>query len=86
MSKNGKEALLYIFPAAALFLIFFYWPLLQNIYLSFFSWNMVSPTMKFVGIENFTELLASAELLKILLNTVLFVVIMLVLNFVLPYI
>ncbi len=86
MSKNGKEALLYIFPAVALFLIFFYWPLLQNIYLSFFSWNMVSPTMKFVGIENFTELLASAELLKILLNTVLFVVIMLVLNFVLPYI
>lgn len=86
MSKNGKEALLYIFPAVALFLIFFYWPLLQNIYLSFFSWNMVSPTMKFVGIENFTELLASAELLKILLNTVLFVAIMLVLNFVLPYI
>lgn len=86
MSKNGKEALLYIFPAAALFLIFFYWPLLQNIYMSFFSWNMVSPTMKFVGIENFTELLASAELLKILLNTVLFVAIMLVLNFVLPYI
>lgn len=86
MSKNGKEALLYIFPAAALFLIFFYWPLLQNIYLSFFSWNMVSPTMKFVGIENFTELLASAELLKILLNTVLFVAIMLVINFVLPYI
>ena len=86
MSKNGKEALLYIFPAAALFLIFFYWPLLQNIYLSFFSWNMVSPTMKFVDIENFTELLASAELLKILLNTVLFVAIMLVLNFVLPYI
>lgn len=86
MSKNGKEALLYIFPAAALFLIFFYWPLLQNIYLSFFSWNMVSPTMKFVGVENFTELLVSAELLKILLNTVLFVAIMLVLNFVLPYI
>ncbi len=85
MSKNSKEALLYIFPAAALFLLFFYWPLLQNIYLSFFSWNMVSPTMKFVGIENFTELLASAELLKILLNTVLFVAIMLILNFVLPY-
>ncbi len=86
MSKNSREALLYIFPAAALFLIFFYWPLLQNIYLSFFSWNMVSPTMKFVGIENFTDLFASAELLKILLNTVLFVGIMLVLNFVLPYI
>lgn len=86
MSKNTKEALCYLFPAAALFAIFFYWPLLQNIYLSFFSWNMVSPVMKFVALENFTEVLTSAELVKILLNTVLFVGIMLILNFLLPYI
>lgn len=86
MSKNTKEALGYLFPAAALFLIFFYWPLLQNIYLSFFSWNMVSPVMKFVALENFAEVLKSTELIKILINTVLFVGIMLVLNFVLPYI
>ena len=86
MSKNSKEAFLYLLPAAALFIVFFYWPLLQNIYLSFFSWNMVSPNMTFVGLENFTHILGSAELIKILINTVLFVVIMLILNFVLPYI
>ena len=73
-------------PAGLLFLVFFYWPLLQNAYLSLFSWNMVSPNMKFVGAENFSVIFASPELWKILLNTVLFVVIMLVLNFVLPYI
>lgn len=86
MSKNSFQAALYLLPAGLLFLVFFYWPLLQNAYLSLFSWNMVSPNMKFVGAENFSVILASPELWKILLNTVLFVVIMLVLNFVLPYI
>ena len=86
MSKNSFQAALYLLPAGLLFLAFFYWPLLQNAYLSLFSWNMVSPNMKFVGAENFSVIFASPELWKILLNTVLFVVIMLVLNFVLPYI
>ena len=86
MSKNSFQAALYLLPAGLLFLVFFYWPLLQNAYLSLFSWNMVSPNMKFVGAENFSVICASPELWKILLNTVLFVVIMLVLNFVLPYI
>ena len=86
MSKNSFQAALYLLPAGLLFLIFFYWPLLQNAYLSLFSWNMVSPNMKFVGAENFSVIFASPELWKILLNTVLFVVIMLLLNFVLPYI
>ena len=86
MSKNSFQAALYLLPAGLLFLVFFYWPLLQNAYLSLFSWNMVSPNMKFVGAENFSVIFASPELWKILLNTVLFVVIMLVLNFMLPYI
>ena len=86
MSKNSFQAALYLLPAGLLFLVFFYWPLLQNAYWSLFSWNMVSPNMKFVGAENFSVIFASPELWKILLNTVLFVVIMLVLNFVLPYI
>lgn len=86
MSKNSFQAALYLLPAGLLFLVFFYWPLLQNAYLSLFSWNMVSPNMKFVGAENFSVIFTSPELWKILLNTVLFVVIMLVLNFVLPYI
>ena len=86
MSKNSLQAALYLLPAGLLFAIFYYWPLLQNAYLSLFSWNMVSPRMKYVGLENFSVIFASPELWKILLNTVLFVVIMLVLNFVLPYI
>lgn len=68
MRKNNLEVCLYLLPAAVLFIVFFYWPLLQNLYLSFFSWNMVSPNMKFVGVENYIEILTTAEVLKILLD------------------
>ena len=85
MSKNVKEAFWYLIPSVILFLVFFYWPLIQNIYLSFFSWNMVSPTMKYVGFKNFADILSSPELIKIMINTVLFISFMLILIFVLPY-
>lgn len=85
MEKNKWHAFLFLLPSIFFFVVFSYWPLLQNLYLSFFSWNMVSPDMTFVGIENYTAVLGSEELIKILANTVVFVAIMLVLNFVLPY-
>lgn len=85
MEKNKWHAFLFLLPSIFFFVVFSYWPLLQNLYLSFFSWNMVSPNMTFVGIENYIAVLGSEELIKILANTVVFVAIMLVLNFVLPY-
>lgn len=85
MEKNKWHAFLFLLPSIFFFVVFSYWPLLQNLYLSFFSWNMVSLNMTFVGIENYTAVLGSEELIKILANTVVFVAIMLVLNFVLPY-
>lgn len=85
MEKRKWQAFLFLLPSIFFFVVFSYWPLLQNLYLSFFSWNMVSPNMKFVGLDNYVSVLGSEELIKILVNTVVFVAIMLVLNFVLPY-
>ena len=85
MEKRKWQAFLFLLPSVLFFVVFSYWPLLQNLYLSFFSWNMVSPNMKFVGLDNYVSVLGSEELIKILVNTVVFVAIMLVLNFVLPY-
>lgn len=85
MEKRKWQAFLFLLPSVFFFAVFSYWPLLQNLYLSFFSWNMVSPNMKFVGLDNYVSVLGSEELIKILVNTVVFVGIMLVLNFVLPY-
>lgn len=85
MEKRKWQAFLFLLPSVFFFAVFSYWPLLQNLYLSFFSWNMVSPNMKFVGLDNYVSVLGSEELIKILVNTIVFVGIMLVLNFVLPY-
>lgn len=85
MEKRKWQAFLFLLPSVFFFAVFSYCPLLQNLYLSFFSWNMVSPNMKFVGLDNYVSVLGSEELIKILVNTVVFVAIMLVLNFVLPY-
>lgn len=85
MEKRKWQAFLFLLPSVFFFAVFSYWPLLQNLYLSFFSWNMVSPNMKFVGLDNYISVLGSEELIKILVNTIVFVAIMLVLNFVLPY-
>lgn len=85
MSKNSKQAILYLLPASLVFIVFYYWPLLQNMYISLFSWNMISPQMKYIGLDNYVEIFSTPEIGKIFLNTVLFVAIMLVLNFILPY-
>ena len=85
MEKRKWQAFLFLLPSVFFFAVFSYWPLLQNLYLSFFSWNMVSPNMKFVGLDNYVSVLGSEELIKILVNPVVFLAIMLVLNFVLPY-
>lgn len=66
MNKAKWPAFCFLLPAVLLFIIFFYWPLLQNLYLSFFSWNMISPTMKYVGLSNYIDILGSKELYKII--------------------
>lgn len=85
MNANYRQAGLFLAPACAIFLIFFYWPLVQDLWLSFHSWNMISPNMKYVGWQNYLQLFSGAELGKILLNTLLYIILLLILNFVLPY-
>ena len=86
MHKSNWQAWLFLLPATILFSIFFYTPLFENLYLSFFEWNMISPTMKFVGATNYKSIFDSAELIKIFYNTIFLVVVLLFLNFILPYI
>lgn len=85
MKSRITQPVLLLAPAAITLFVFVYWPLLQNLWLSFYSWNMVSPTMKFVGLDNFSAILASSDLPKILGNTLLYVIVLLLLNFLLPY-
>ena len=59
MNPLSRKGTLLFVPAALVFIIFYYWPLLANIGLSFFSWNMVSSKMKFVGLDNYAAIQSS---------------------------
>lgn len=77
---------LFILPSLAVFAVFMFWPVVNTIYLSFFSWNMIKPTKEFVGFENYIQIFSDPMAYKIMGNTFLYIVILLLLNFVAPYI
>lgn len=89
LRQTKREQLLawtFILPALAVFLVFMFWPLAYTFYLSFFKWNMVAPTKTFVGLKNYISLLKDKVTLQLLLNTLLYILILVVFNFVIPYI
>lgn len=65
---------LFVLPALLVFLAFFLYPIGYMIYLSFTSWNLISPDKEFVGIANYLELFAEPEFHQVLFNTFLYTV------------
>ncbi len=59
-------------PALIILGTFVLYPIFYMVYLSFFSWNMMS-AMKFVGFDNFTALFASPTFHLVLQNTFVYV-------------
>ena len=85
-AKEKRLAILYILPALLVFVLFMFYPLVYTLYLSFFKWNMVSPNMRFVGLRNYINLLTDPVTVKIAENTLLYIVILVLFNFLLPYV
>ncbi|WP_095660844.1 carbohydrate ABC transporter permease [Corynebacterium glaucum] len=67
----GLAALL-ILPNLALLILFTYRPLIDNIRISFYNWNISSPNMTFVGLKNYTDWLQAPETPTVVWNTVIF--------------
>jgi sn-glycerol 3-phosphate transport system permease protein len=69
---NWEKIRPYVFiaPAIALFLAYFIYPIFYLIYLSFTSWNLISPKKEFVGLGNYQELISSDEFQLIITNTI----------------
>ncbi|MDK8692923.1 sugar ABC transporter permease [Corynebacterium sp. MSK158] len=59
-------------PNLILLAVFTYRPLLDNIRLSFFNWNISSPTSTFVGLDNYVEWFSRDDTKTIVLNTLVF--------------
>lgn len=65
-------ALLFLAPSALTFGFFTYYALGFNVYLSFTSWNFLSPTKRFIGLENYASLFSDPRVWRVMLNTLYF--------------
>jgi sn-glycerol 3-phosphate transport system permease protein len=75
--RHLREYLLFlafIVPNFFFVVVFAYWPVIYNAYLSLTSWNMLAPVKEFVGLTNYTDLLTDGDFLGTLRITVIFVV------------
>ena len=52
---DTRLAALFILPATVGLLAFYFWPLLRGVWLSFASWDLLSPA-RFVGLENYQRM------------------------------
>lgn len=67
-----------IAPAFAGFLVFLFYPFVHTIYLSFFLTNSVGEARVFRGVENYIRMFTSVDYLKVLENTFVFALIVIV--------
>ncbi|MFT4214771.1 MAG: sugar ABC transporter permease [Microbacterium sp.] len=75
---GGRRSFLWVVPALAVIAVFVYYPLVQNIYLSFFQWSVFEPTPEFVGGENYARALGDPIFWRSLWNNVAYAVVSLV--------
>lgn len=86
INRENWKAYCLLLPSIIIFACFMFWPFVYTIYLSFFDWNMISPTKEFVGLQNYIDVLSDPKSYKILGNTFLYIVILLLLNCLVPYV
>jgi multiple sugar transport system permease protein len=77
--KRGK-ILLYLLPAFVPLCVFWLYPAIDTLYLSFTDWDYMTPTYNMVGFDNYTYLLKSPTFLKAMNVTIRFSVITIVLS------
>ena len=90
MNKETKKqtilGYLFLIPSLAVFAVFMFYPLLYTLYLSFFDWNMTRPTKEFVGFENYISVFTDPNFGKIMGNTALYILLLLLFDFAAPYV
>ena len=72
--EQARYGVLFVLPTFIFFCVFIIWPVGYSFYLGFYEWSPLDPERYYVGLGNYKELLASAEFLRVIFNTVVFVV------------
>ena len=68
--KDCFTSFLFVLPLLALFLVFFAYPIIYNIVISFYDWNGISVEKVFVGFANYKKLWADPVMQKTFRNFV----------------
>jgi raffinose/stachyose/melibiose transport system permease protein len=67
--------LVWALPALALVALFVYYPIVENVRLSFYHWNTFSPAQRFVGLDNYREAIHDPVFWHALRNNVAYAVV-----------
>ena len=63
---------LFVLPALVVLVAFVYWPVIYSVWLSVHRWDWLMPEPQFVGLNNFSVMLSSAQFQSALWRTTLF--------------
>ncbi|OLT00342.1 ABC transporter substrate-binding protein [Pseudonocardia sp. CNS-004] len=77
--RDGRAALGFLAPSTSGFLLFTLIPLVGSLVISFFAWPVLG-RRRFVGLDNFVELLTDPIFHRVMLNTLVFVLVYVPLN------
>jgi multiple sugar transport system permease protein len=75
LKRSVRSAYLLISPYLLFLAVFLIYPVFFSIWLTFHDWNIVSPEIPFVGLENYRRLLGDELFYKALWNTFRFIMI-----------
>jgi sn-glycerol 3-phosphate transport system permease protein len=65
---------LFVAPAVVILAVFWIYPIFNMGYLSLFKWDLISPKMTFVGLDNFVSLFADEQFWQTFANTLIYTV------------
>jgi sn-glycerol 3-phosphate transport system permease protein len=71
-AKDLLTALVFLVPSTIVFVVFSYYGLFYNLYISLTSWDFVSPAKRFVGAANYERFIQSGMFGTVLRNTAVF--------------
>ena len=70
--RNLGAVLLFVLPALIPLFIFWIYPILRSIWLSFTDWDFMTPDYNFIWFKNYTSLLKDSRFYEALWNTLVF--------------
>ena len=78
--RDALTFAIFTFPNFLLLAVFVFWPIFYSFYLSFFRWDMISPTKRFIGFENYRVMFSDPVFWLVTKNTLILSVCVVVLK------